>query len=130
MQTQMKKASASLLAAVPLFGSPCIAACPRAENPAISRMQTQPDAQPTQGNPLLVTADNFICAESDRYFKNVVEDGGFGKVKHSRELTPIDKQLIVRQNRDTLYSAAVFDLDASSATITFLIRNHVSCRCR
>jgi hypothetical protein len=89
-------AFASFLAAVALFGSPCIAACPRAENPALSRMETQPDSQPTRAKPLPVTADNFIRAESDRYFKNVVEDGGFGKFKHSRELTPIDKQLIVR----------------------------------
>ena len=115
MQTQMKKASASLLAAVALFGCPSIAAAPRAENPALSRTQPQPGAQPTGGKPLPVTADNFIRAESDRYFKNVVEDGGFGKFKHSRELTPIDKQLIVRQNRDTLYSAAVFDLKAAGS---------------
>ena len=31
---------------------------------------------------------------------------------------PIDNQTIVRLNRDTLYSAAVFDLDAGPATIT------------
>ena len=30
----------------------------------------------------------------------------------------IDKQTIIRINRDTLYSAAVFDLDAGPVTVT------------
>lgn len=33
-------------------------------------------------------------------------------------MTPIDKQEIVRMNRDTLYSFAIFDLDAAPVTIT------------
>jgi hypothetical protein len=40
-----------------------------------------------------------------------------GKFGHNREPTPIDKQTVIRMNRDTLYSAAVFDLDAGPATI-------------
>jgi hypothetical protein len=47
-----------------------------------------------------------------------VKEGGFGKFRHSREATPIDKQNVVRMNRDTLYSSAVFDLDAAPVTIT------------
>lgn len=31
-------------------------------------------------------------------------------------MTPIDKQEIVRMNRDTLYSLAIVDLDASPVT--------------
>ena len=31
-------------------------------------------------------------------------------------MTPIDKQEIVRMNRDTLYLFAIFDLDASPVT--------------
>ena len=67
---------------------------------------------------VLVSADNFVRAESDLYFGNVVTDGGFGKFTHIRELTPLDKQVVVRSNRDTLYSAAIFDLDAGPVTIT------------
>jgi len=67
---------------------------------------------------VLVTADNFIRAESDLYFSNIVGDGGFGRFTHIRELTPMDKQLVVRSNRDTLYSAGVFDLDGGPVTIT------------
>lgn len=66
----------------------------------------------------LVTPDNFPRAESDLYFSRLVQDGGFGKFFHIRELTPIDHQVVIRQNRDTLYSAAVFDLDAGPVTVT------------
>jgi hypothetical protein len=68
--------------------------------------------------PTSVSPDNFVRAESDLYFGNIVKDGGFGKFFHIRELTPIDHQLVIRANRDTLYSAAVFDLDAGAVTIT------------
>jgi len=70
------------------------------------------------GAPLTVTDSNFIRAESDRYFSETVKIGGFGKLYHNREMTPIDKQTVVRMNRDTLYSAGVFDLDAAPVTIT------------
>ena len=63
-------------------------------------------------HPIAVTPDNFVRAESDLYFSGVVKDGGFGKFMHRREPTPIAKQTVIRMNRDTLYSAAVFDLDA------------------
>lgn len=68
--------------------------------------------------PVHVSPDNFVRAESDLYFGNIVKDGGFGKFHHTRELSPIDNQLVIRQNRDTLYSAGVFDLDAGSVTIS------------
>ena len=64
-----------------------------------------------------VSTDNFVRAESDLYFGNLVADGGLGRFTHFRELTPLDRQLVVRQNRDTLYSAAVFDLDAGPVTV-------------
>ncbi len=65
-----------------------------------------------------VTVDNFIRAESDLYFSNIVKDGGFGKFNHRREPAAIDNQTVIRLNRDTLYSAAIFDLDAGPVTIT------------
>jgi len=66
-----------------------------------------------------VTVDNFVRAESDLYFGNATKDaGGTGEFFHHRSVTPIDKQPVIRMNRDTLYSAAVFDLDAGPVTIT------------
>jgi hypothetical protein len=65
-----------------------------------------------------VTAENFTRAESDLYFGRIAKDGGLGKYDHRREPTAIDKQDVIRMNRDTLYSAGVFDLDAGPVTVT------------
>ena len=71
------------------------------------------DAKPTA-----VNAHNFVRAESDLYFrKAAVDDASFGKLTHRREMASIDKQDVVRMNRDTLYSHGVFDLDAAPLTI-------------
>ena len=67
-------------------------------------------------NTIPVTADNFNRAETDMYFALVVKKGALGKFVHLREL-PIDS-IVVRPNRDTLYSEAVFDLDAGPVRIT------------
>lgn len=75
-------------------------------------------AQAQTSGTVPVTAGNFTRAESDLYFGAVVKDGGFGKFHPNRELTPIDQQNVIRLNRDTLYGAAVFDLDAGPVTIT------------
>jgi hypothetical protein len=65
-----------------------------------------------------VTVDNFIRAESDLYFGHALDEaGGRGKLYHHREPMPIDRQSVIRANRDTLYSPAVFDLDAGPVTI-------------
>lgn len=65
-----------------------------------------------------VTIDNFARAESDLYMGRTVNEVGIGKFMHVRTLTEIDKQMVIRMNRDTLYSSAVFDLDAGPVTIT------------
>jgi hypothetical protein len=48
----------------------------------------------------------------------LVKDGGLGKLNHRREVAPVDKQAVIRLNRDTLYSSAVFDLDTGPVTVT------------
>lgn len=65
-----------------------------------------------------VTADNFIRAETDMYFAGSVKRAGLGKFEHVRAPMPIDQQTVIRANRDTLYSAAVFDLNAGPVTVT------------
>jgi len=74
-------------------------------------------AVPSIAQPVSVDPGNFCRAESDRYFSGVVGNGGFGRFDHTREPTPMDKQVVIRLNRDTIYSAAVLDLEASPATI-------------
>ena len=72
----------------------------------------------TATTPTTVTVQNFVRAESDTYFARLVAKmGAFGRFHHFREPTPIDNQPVVAMNRDTLYSGAVFDLDAGPVTI-------------
>ena len=68
--------------------------------------------------PIPVNVGNFTRAETDMYMGKAVQDGGFGQLRHRREPVPIDKQEVVRMNRDTLYSNGVFDLEAAPVTIT------------
>lgn len=67
--------------------------------------------------PVAVTVDNFVRAETDRYFGTVASIG-FGKLFHYRDFVPLDKVRVVRVNRDTLYSVGLFDLDAGPVTVT------------
>ena len=67
----------------------------------------------------LVTADNFNRAETHLYFASAAKEaGGLGKFHHRRDVMPVERQTVVRANRDTLYSSAVFDLDAGPVTVT------------
>ena len=73
----------------------------------------------TPGTAVPVTADNFTRAESDLYFGGILKDSGaIGRFNHRREPARIDNQTVIRLNRDTLYSSALFDLDAGPVTIT------------
>jgi len=75
-------------------------------------------AQSLQSSTVIVTPDNFVRAETDMYFhQTVTRAGGTGKFDHHREPMRIDNQTVIRANRDTLYSAVVFDLDAGPATV-------------
>ncbi len=74
---------------------------------------------PAAADPVKVDALNFARAETDMYFARTVEQaGGLGRFSHLRVPTPVTEQLVVRMNRDTLYSSAVFDLDAGPVTLT------------
>ena len=90
-------------------------ACHSNQTHAVIQDQHMPQAQSTDYIP--VTPDNFARAESDMYFSGVVKNGGLGKFDHTRDPAPLDEQTVIRLNRDTLYSSAVFDLDAGPVTI-------------
>ncbi|MEH2563469.1 DUF1254 domain-containing protein [Bradyrhizobium sp. AZCC 2289] len=80
----------------------------------VASAQTQPSVDTVP-----VTADNFTRAETDSYFGDIVKNAdGVGKFFHRREIEPVDNQIVIRGNRDTVYSAAVFDLDAGPVTVT------------
>lgn len=65
-----------------------------------------------------VNAANFARAETHRMMAGLQRDaGGVNRLLHNREPAPIDKQTVIRMNRDTLYSFAVVDISAG-ATLT------------
>src|SRR5882672_1354173 len=108
-----------LAASMPFTG------CKNAEPPApVASAPTEKPSTPAPEAPACrdctpVTADNFNRAETDMYFAEPVQQAGsIGKFYHFREIMSIDKQAVIRANRDTLYSAALFDLDAGPVTIT------------
>ena len=65
-----------------------------------------------------VNVDTFKRAETDTYLASLVAKGALGAFQHERELASVDDQTVIRMNRDTLYSFAVFDLEAGDVTIT------------
>lgn len=87
-------------------------------------------AAQTGQSPAIVTRDNFVRAETDFHFAQTVRGGGLGRLVHRRDMVPVDRQGVVRMNRDTLYSAGVFDLAAAPVTITLPIPAAAICRCR
>jgi len=95
-------------------------AAPAATPPAQTAPAPASEPAPTPvAGATVVTPDNFIRAESDTYMANMAkESGGVGKLLHHREPASIDNQTIIRLNRDTLYSSAVYDLDAGPVTVT------------
>jgi hypothetical protein len=75
-------------------------------------------AQDSATPPVTVTPDTYIRAETDRQFGTIVKmAGGVNRFFFFRKPTPLDKQNIVRMNRDTLYAFAIVDT-SKGATIT------------
>ena len=71
---------------------------------------------PTDNEPILVNVDNFVRAETDFQFERAVKNaGGINRWAHNRQPTPLDKQFVIRMNRDTLYSSAIVDLSEGAA---------------
>ena len=71
-----------------------------------------------QSDPVPVSVDSFVRAETDRYFERFVTAVGIGHLQHVRSPTKVTDQTVIRMNRDTLYSFGVFDLDAAPVTVT------------
>lgn len=71
-----------------------------------------------QPGPVTVNTDNYVRAETAFQFERFLKlSGGINKWAHNRVPTPIDKQNVIRMNRDTLYSFAIVDV-SEGATVT------------
>ena len=63
----------------------------------------------TAGN-LKPTEATFSSAMADIYFQEVMDRGGDNAFVHARQVSSVENQNIIRENRDTLYSWGVFDV--------------------
>lgn len=69
-------------------------------------------------DPVPVTVDNFVRAETDVTMDAYAKEGALGKFVHARTPPSVDDQKVVRMNRDTLYSFGIFDLGAGPVTLS------------
>jgi hypothetical protein len=69
--------------------------------------------------PIHVNVDNFVRAETASQMDRALKIWGLSvnTWAHFRTPTPLDKQTVVRMNRDTLYSTALIDI-SEGATLT------------
>ena len=68
--------------------------------------------------PVIVNVDNFVRAETAAQFDSYMKlTGGINTFMHFREAVPLDKQTVIRMNRDALYSTAIVDI-SKGATLT------------
>jgi hypothetical protein len=67
---------------------------------------------------IVVNVDNFDRAQTDFEYAGIIKQaGGINKLHSNRAPTPIDKQNIIRMNRDTLYSTGVINI-SKGANVT------------
>jgi hypothetical protein len=57
-----------------------------------------------------VNVDNFVRAETTRMMASIEQPVGINGWLHFRAPTPLDQQVVIRMNRDTLYSGCVVDI--------------------
>jgi len=70
------------------------------------------------GGSVNVNVENFVRAETAAQFdRSIKMSGSINSFLHLREPTPLDKQTVIRMNRDTIYSTAIVDI-SEGATLT------------
>ena len=85
---------------------------------ALNFAACSPGEQANESNLVGVNYENFPHVETDMQISRMVAiSGGTNQWMHLKEPTPIDKQNVIRMNRDTLYSFALVDV-SEGATIT------------
>ena len=108
-----------------------IAGCEKPPEPAAQRTEPASQQAETQESSAMVetiaeyfspqgnevTAATYPTAESARQYLQEQSAVGVNTFNHRRELTPTDKQTVVRMNRDTYYSFGVADV-SEGATLT------------
>ena len=89
-----------------------------AASPGTGEQVTQRVVEDRDVTAIHVSVDNFARAETHRMMADLQRDaGGINRFAHNRAPASVDKQTVIRMNRDTLYSFAVVDV-AAGATLT------------
>ncbi len=111
MKFKNRTSRSLVVTAVMVFGVLCL------ESSAIAGKLAEPlgmhDAEVVK-----VNVDNYVRAETAAQFDRFAKmAGGVNKWAHNRTPTPLEKQNVIRMNRDTLYSFALVDI-SKGATLT------------
>jgi len=69
------------------------------------------------GGEILVDERNFTIAETDLYMLNHSQEHPVNTFRHAREMSSVENQFVVRENRDVLYSHAVVDISAGATLV-------------
>ncbi|WP_234683312.1 DUF1254 domain-containing protein [Bradyrhizobium monzae] len=64
----------------------------------------------TADGKIIVTRENFVVAETDKYFAEHVKSHPVNTIRHSRSFSNVKNQVVIRENKDCLYSHAVVDI--------------------
>ena len=93
--------------------------CTPAESPDAGKPEATPESSVSMNTgPISVDRSNYQEAEVARNFTKWAANGANNKLMHMTTVTPSGQAPTVRMNRDTLYSAAILDTSAGSASIT------------
>lgn len=66
---------------------------------------------------IIVDERNFTIAETDLYMVNHSKEHDVNTFRHSREMSSVNNQFVVRENRDVMYSHAVVDISQGATII-------------
>ncbi|MEM8546622.1 MAG: DUF1254 domain-containing protein [Pseudomonadota bacterium] len=66
---------------------------------------------------IVVDERNFTIAETDRYFADHSAEHAVNTFRHSREMSTVENQFVVRENRDVMYSHAVVDISEGATLV-------------
>ena len=69
------------------------------------------------GGEILVDERNFTIAETDLYMLNHSKEHPLNTFRHAREMSSVENQFVVRENRDVLYSHAVVDISQGATLV-------------
>ena len=66
---------------------------------------------------IVVDERNFTIAETDLYMLNHSQEHPVNTFRHAREMSSVENQFVVRENRDVLYSHAVVDISEGATLV-------------